>query len=139
MTATLTRMRPFLLLTDIGFLLYWSVSLLVLVGINVVPKEYLFNDYENPIVQAWNWSFFPIDILLSVCGLLGLRLYAAGHGAGFPLLTFSLALTFCAGLMAIAYWTLRLEFDPLWWIPNLLLMAWPCIFLPKLWREYLQG
>ena len=58
MTPTLNRMRPFLLLTDIGFLLYWSVSVLVLAGVNLVPKEYLFNDYENPIVQAWNWSFF---------------------------------------------------------------------------------
>jgi hypothetical protein len=28
-----------------------------------------------------------------------------------------------------------LEFDPSWWVANLFLAIWPCVFLPKLSRE----
>ena len=37
----------------------------------------------------------------------------------------SVVLTFCAGLMAVAFWTLRGDFDLGWWIPNLYLVVWP--------------
>ncbi|MGE7941822.1 DUF5360 family protein [Lysinibacillus xylanilyticus] len=44
----------------------------------------------------------------------------------------SLALTFCSGLQAIAFWTIKLDFDFMWWIPNLFLLLYPLYFIPKL-------
>ncbi|MCP3998008.1 MAG: YvaD family protein [bacterium] len=61
------RMKPLLLITDIGFITYWCVSLLLLAGVDAVPVKWLFKDYEDPIVYAWNWSFFPLDMVLSIC------------------------------------------------------------------------
>lgn len=43
----------------------------------------------------------------------------------------SLILTFCSGLQALAFWTLRLDFDISWWIPNF----YPCFFFKSVWRE----
>ncbi len=134
MPDVMKRLRPWILVTDLGFIAYWSVSLLLLVGINVVPGEWLFKDYDDPIVYAWNWSFFPLDMVLSGCGLLALRLHARGHPGWKPLAGFSLALTFCAGFMAISFWAIRLDFDPSWWGANLFLAIWPCFFLRKLAR-----
>jgi hypothetical protein len=48
------------------------------------------------------------------------------------LAAFSLALTFCAGFMAICFWAIRLDFDPSWWGAYLFLTIWPLFFLPKL-------
>ena len=73
MNDVMKRMRPFVLATDVSFILYWSVSLLILLGLEVVPQSWLFKDYDNPIIYAWNWSFFPLDMVLSVCGLLAIR------------------------------------------------------------------
>ncbi len=129
------RMRPFLLVTDVGFVAYWAVSLLVLVGLDVVPKSWLFKDYDDPIVFAWNWSFFPLDMVLSGCGLWAVRRHARGDEGWRPLAAFSLALTFCAGFMAISFWVIRCDFDPSWWAANLFLAIWPLFFLPKLWRS----
>ena len=47
----------------------------------------------------------------------------------------SLILTFCSGLQALAFWTIRLDFDISWWIPNLYLLVYPCFFLKSVWRE----
>ncbi len=128
------RMKPLFLLTDISFVAYWLVSLLVLVGVDVVPASWLFKDYDDPIVYAWNWSFFPLDMVLSACGLLAVRRQARGDPSWQPLAAFSLALTFCAGFMAISFWVIRQDFDPSWWAANLFLMIWPCFFLPRLAR-----
>ena len=128
------RMKPLLLLTDVGFIVYWAVSLLLLLGLEVVPGEWLFKDYHDPVVYAWNWSFFPLDMVLSVCGLLAVRRHARGDPSWRPLAAFSLALTFCAGFMAISFWAIRLDFDPAWWSANLFLAIWPCFFLPRLGR-----
>jgi hypothetical protein len=132
-------MKPFVLATDVGFLLYWAVSLLLLLvslllllGLEVVPQSWLFKDYDDPIVYAWNWSFFPLDMVLSICGLLALRRYSRGDPSWRGLATFSLALTFCAGFMAISFWAIRLDFDPSWWAANLFLTIWPLFFLPTL-------
>jgi len=43
--------------------------------------------------------------------------------------------TLCAGLMAIAFWWLRRDFDPAWWLPNLYLVAWPAWCLCSLLSE----
>lgn len=119
-------LRALLLLTDIGFLVYWAASLM-----HLLPAAYLFKDYDNPILFAWNWSFFPLDMLASGLGLLSLT--RARRGMPWrSVATMALTLTFCAGLLAVAFWTLRHDFNPLWWAPNLFLIVWPLVFLPQL-------
>ena len=44
MDDVMRGMKPLLLVTDIGFLVYWSVSLLILLGIELVPASWLFKD-----------------------------------------------------------------------------------------------
>ena len=69
----------------------------------------------------------------SVSGLLAVA--AARRGAPFRgIAIVSLALTSCAGLMAVGYWAVALDFDPAWWAPNLFLLVWPWLFLPGLAR-----
>ena len=138
MTDPMPRMRPFLLITDVGFVIYWSVSLLVMLGFDVVPKAWLFNDYDDPIVYAWNWSFFPLDMVLSASGLAAVRRHAWGDASWRPLAAFSLALTFCAGFMAVSFWAIRQDFDPSWWAVNLFLAIWPLFFLRHLGRLWQQ-
>lgn len=137
-SPTMKAMKPFLLATDIGFILYWSVTLLMAIGAISLPPEWLFKDYANPIIYAWNWSFFPLDMVLSVCGLMSVRAHNQGHTYWVPLAAFSLALTFCAGFMAISFWVFRGDFDVTWWGVNLALMIWPLFFLPRLARDILQ-
>jgi hypothetical protein len=47
-------LKGLFLFTDIGFILYWVITALAL-----IPKEYLYQDYTNELLVAWNWSFFP--------------------------------------------------------------------------------
>lgn len=119
-----------LLLTDIGFLVYWTLT-----SIGVLPDAWLFKDYDNPIVHAWNWSFAPLDVLASVLGLSGLWLERRGDARWRGLATASVALTFCAGLMALAFWTLRSDYDLWWWLPNAYLMSWPIFAFYGLLRQ----
>src|SRR5262245_9041975 len=109
-----------LLLTDIGFLLYWLAS-----ALSLFPAEWLYKDHSNPILMAWNWSFAPVDLAASASGLLALWLARAGRINWSQWALISLSLTFCAGLMAIAFWSLRSDFELAWWLPNLYLVAWP--------------
>ncbi|MEU1994923.1 DUF5360 family protein [Nocardia gamkensis] len=44
---------------------------------------------------------------------------------GRTLMTISLTLTSVAGLQALAFWTLRGDFNPVWWAPNLFLLLFP--------------
>lgn len=132
MTDPMKSMKPFILVTDIGFLVYWTISLPLILGYDLVPTDWLFKDYHNPIIYAWNWSFFPLDMVLSLCGLLAVRRHSRDDASWVPLAAFSLALTFCAGFMAICFWLIRLDFDVSWWSANLFLTIWPLFFLPKL-------
>ena len=125
-------LKTALLLTDLGFITYWSLTTLVAFGLLSVPPEYLFSDYHNPLVVAWNWSFAPLDIILSLAGLNAVRLQRAGDASWKGWAIFSLALTFCAGLMAISFWAIRGDFDITWWVINLALMIWPWAYLPTL-------
>jgi len=50
---------------DIGFIVYWS-----LIIFRIFPPELLFEGYEKPEVQAWNWSFLPLIGLLDSSWLL---------------------------------------------------------------------
>lgn len=120
-------LRVLMLLTDLGFLAYWVVTLA-----HLIPAQYLFKDYDNPILMAWNWSFLPLDLLISATGLRALWLFRRGVDAWRPLAIISLTLTSCSGLQAISFWVLRSDFDPVWWIPNLFLLVYPWYFLWKL-------
>ena len=124
--------RKLMFLTDIGMLLYWSLTILLALKILSIPGDWLFKDYDNPRVMAWNWSFFPIDILLSLTGLKALQLEKQNNDTWRIWAVVSLSLTVCAGLMAISYWVLVKDFDLAWWLPNLFLMLWPIPFILKL-------
>jgi hypothetical protein len=112
-------------------LAYWIVAALVEAGTIAVPKAWMYPSFEDPMIVAWNWSFFPLDVLFAVSGLLAL--YGPWPRARSRLLLASLVLMFCAGLMAISFWAIRGEFDPTWWGANLWLMALP-ILVSFRWR-----
>lgn len=115
-----------LALTEIGMIFYWLLATAVVLGFINVPPEYMYSDHKNPLIVAWNWSFFPIDILFAVSGLLG-RFGNFRDNSKKLLSVFSLALMFCAGLMAISFWTISGDFDLFWWAINLwllLLSSW---------------
>lgn len=120
-------LKPLMLFTDIGFVIYWLITLA-----HVIPAELLFNDYNNPILVHWNWSFLPLDLFISATGIASLILLKRHHPAARQLIIISLTLTFVSGLQAIAFWTIAGDFDPSWWLPNLFLLLYPLIFLPKL-------
>lgn len=117
-------LRVFFLITDIGFILYWVITL-----IGVIPASYLFKDYHNPILSAWNWSFLPLDLMISATGLWSLRLMSKDETRWKNLALISLALTFCSGLMAISFWAIRRDFDIFWWLPNLYLLLYPIYYI----------
>ena len=123
-------LKPFLLFTDIGFIVYWLIT-----ALHLIPAQYLFNDYTNPILVAWNWSFLPLDLLISATGLCSLYLAQRGDRRWRDLALISLVLTFCSGLMALVFWALRADYDPSWWVPNLYLLLYPLAFLPSMLRE----
>ncbi|MFO1524466.1 MAG: DUF5360 family protein [Turneriella sp.] len=117
-------LRIFFLITDIGFILYWVITL-----IGVIPASYLFKDYLNPILSAWNWSFLPLDLMISFSGLWSLRLMSKADARWKNVALISLALTFASGLMALSFWTIRHDFDISWWLPNLYLMLYPVYYI----------
>lgn len=124
-----SSLRLLILLTDCGLVAYWLVTILSVLGLIDLPPDLLFSDYDNPIVVAWNWSFFPLDIVLSVVGLVGVRLAAQNDPRWWHWTIISLSLTVCAGLMAVSFWAIRGDFDPVWWGFNLYLILWPLPFL----------
>ncbi len=134
-----TAIKPWLLFTDIAMLTYWGVTAAKALGLVEIPGEWLYSDYENPLMVAWNWSFFPLDLVFSVTGLGAAWLFSRGHPGWRILLPISLVLTWCAGVMAVSFWAIRADFDPLWWAANLFLVAWPLGFLPRLWRTSLDA
>ncbi|MDA9009475.1 YvaD family protein [Alphaproteobacteria bacterium] len=87
-----------------------------------VPPEYMYSDYQNPFIVAWNWSFLPLDVLFAVLGLAA-RFFVQSRSRELILSTLSLALMFCAGLMAVSFWIIQGSFDPFWWGINIWLMA----------------
>ncbi|MCX7749323.1 MAG: YvaD family protein [Clostridia bacterium] len=117
-------LKIFFMITDLGFILYWAISIL-----EILPESYLFKDYYNPIVMAWNWSFFPLDMLISLTGLMSLYLYKRNHPLWSKLAGLSLVFTFCSGFMAISFWIFKWEFDLVFWILNIYLMIYPLFFL----------
>lgn len=122
-----------LLITDLGFILYWASA-----ALNLFPPEWLYKDGDDPILVAWNWSFAPVDLTASVLGLASLALARRRQRqtvASWSLVAMlSVALTFCAGLMAVSFWALRGDFDPAWWLPNPYLVIWPSIAVAQVFR-----
>lgn len=127
----LKRLKVFFLLTDISFIAYWIITLL-----HIIPESFLFKDYTSPMLSSWNWSFLPLDLCISFTGLLSLYFYGKKNLCWKKLSLISLVLTFCSGLQAISFWTLRMDFDLLWWIPNLYLLVYPIFFITKLFNEF---
>lgn len=124
-----------LLVTDLLFLTYWSMSVLQLVGVADVPSEMMYADHLEPRVVAWNWSFLPLDVTFSLTGLAAVFASRRGSASWRTLAIVSLTLTATAGGMAVSYWTLLAEFDPAWFLPNLAILLWPFVFLLDLVRQ----
>lgn len=120
-------MKLLMLATDIGFITYWIITFF-----HLIPPDQLFRDYTNPILVHWNWSFLPLDILISATGLTSVWLYRKKQAAWQSLTIISLTLTSVSGLQAIAFWLFAQDFDLGWWLPNLFLLVYPLFFLPKL-------
>lgn len=129
-TSPSRLLRINLLITDLGFVAYWSAAALAL-----FPPEWLYANHDDPMMVSWNWSFAPMDLMASFLGLTALVLARRGNRAWSPYALVSSALTFCAGMMAIAFWTLQRDFNPAWWLPNLYLMLWPILTLRSLTRS----
>ncbi|MEU4597343.1 DUF5360 family protein [Nocardia sp. NPDC023988] len=114
--------KSLLLITDTLLLLYW-----VAVAVEAIPEESAFRDYSEPMMQAWNWSFLPLDLAAVLFGFAGVYLMRVGHRHGTLVLTIGLTLTFCAGFMALSFWAFYGDFNPGWWISNAVLMVVPVI------------
>ena len=108
------------LFVDISFIIYWF-----LIWVDIVPEEYMFKNYRNPILQDWNWSFLPLDLLVSAFGCLAFFFWRNGNGLWRLSMIISMSFMFCAGLQAISFWWIRSDFDPIWWLMNLFLMLIP--------------
>ena len=127
-----TPLKLAITVTDVAFLLYWTVAALSELNLVQIPRELMYADYDHPRVVAWNWSFLPIDLVFSVVGLAAVNASRLGNPIWRPLAIISLTLTVAAGAMAVSYWAILGEFDPAWFIPNLALVVWPLLFLPRL-------
>lgn len=120
-------LRYFFLATDTGFIIYWFVTLF-----HAIPDKYLFKDYENPMLIAWNWSFLPLDLLISITGFISLYFFSKKKKVWASFALISLVLTLCSGLQAIAFWILRHDFDWSWWLMNFYLLIYPCFFFKSI-------
>ncbi|MDX2236480.1 MAG: DUF5360 family protein [Hyphomonadaceae bacterium] len=127
-----TPLRLALTVTDLLFLAYWIAAALHAAGVLPIPADMLYADADDTRVIAWNWSFFPLDMAFSLTGLAAIRCARRGDPMWKPLALISVTLTMVAGGMAVSYWTLLGEFDPMWFLPNLALLVWPMAFLPRL-------
>ena len=122
----MNSLKIFFWFTALGFIIYWSIT-----ALHLIPAQYLFQDYTNPILTAWNWSFLPLDLMVSASGFAALWAFKQKLELWRLFALISLVLTFSSGLNAIAFWLIRGDFDPSWWIPNLYLMIYPLFFLQR--------
>lgn len=125
-------LRWLITVTDVLFILYWSLAAISALDFLHIDPALMYADYDNHRVIAWNWSFFPLDVVFSIAGLAAVRAHKQGKPVWRPLALISLILTMTAGGMAVSYWTILGEFDPGWFLPNLLLLIWPMFFLRRL-------
>ncbi|GAA4023697.1 YvaD family protein [Allokutzneria multivorans] len=118
-----------MLATDVGFLAYWLAT-----AVQLIPP------YPERVLVDWNWSFLVLDVFASVLGLMALWCLRTGAPGAEQLTLLSLALTHAAGLNALVFWSLRCEFDVMWWAPNLWLTIFPvvaalAVLRPRLTRD----
>lgn len=125
-------LRTFLRITDLAMLGYWAVSAAAALRLIAVPPDAMYSGYGTPLVDAWNWSFAPLDIAFAMSGLWSVRLLDRGDQSWRGWAIVSLTLTICAGGMAISFWSLQGSFDLGWWLPNLVLLLAPLAWLPRL-------
>lgn len=140
-TPGFTAVKVAMLVTDVGFLVYWSAALL-----GLIPAEYAYKDYDDPVMSDWNYSFLPLDVAASATGLASLHLCRRARRDGRPhriawrpLMLVSLTLTSTAGLQAVVFWALRGDWSPTWWIPNLALLLFPVPAIARLLRQEAPG
>ena len=119
-------LRVLFLLVDLGFVLYWLVT-----ALHVIPSTWAFKDYDDPILSSWNWSFLPLDLLVSSTGLASVAFARRRDPRWRGLALLSLAFTSASGLQAIAFWALRRDFDLAWWAPNLFLLLYPVAYVAQ--------
>lgn len=117
------------LVVDLGFVAYWGIT-----GLHLLPPAWLYPDAHDADLVTWNWSFLPLDLLVSATGLSALSLRARGDRRWPVLAAVSLAWMFASGLQAVAFWAIRGDFDPVWWAANLALMAFPLAAAPAVAR-----
>lgn len=108
-------------ITEVAMLLYWVLAGALALGLISIDPSLMYSDYQNPLVVAWNWSFFPIDVAFAIIGLTARFGAVAGH-LRFKLEITAAVLMLCAGLMAISYWTITGDFDLTWWSMNIWLI-----------------
>ncbi len=119
-------LRVIFLLVDIGFIVYWLITVM-----KIIPSEYLYSDYNNPIMIDWNWSFLPLDLCISFTGLTAVFLSKKNSEKWKKWALVSLVLTFTSGLQAISFWAIRLDFDITWWLFNGFLLVYPLFYIPR--------
>ncbi|MEU5873568.1 DUF5360 family protein [Glycomyces sp. NPDC047369] len=115
------RIKTTMFWTDLGFLGYWVATALGFLSVG-----------GGRLMHDWNWSFIGLDIAAISTGLLSVHLSRRGAPSATALMVISLTLTSAAGLMAVNFYMLRGDFDPMWWIPNLWLLAFPMVALALL-------
>ncbi len=112
--------------TDIGFIGYWAATFC-----RLLPPEYIYSGYLNPIVVAWNWSFLPLDILIFATGFVSMYLFTRQWGVWRLLAFLALILTTCSGSRALSFWSIRHESNWQWWGVNAYLFLYPLFLLPR--------
>lgn len=123
-----------MLAVDLATLAYWLVAALAAAAVVRLPPELMYAGYGERFTDAWNWSFMPLDICFALMGMAAVwRARRGQRWRGYAIA--SLALMACAGGMALSFWLLIGFFDWNWWGPNLVLLALPLLFLPRLMRE----
>lgn len=125
------HINKFFLVTDFGFIVYWLAT-----ALHLIPLEYAYSDYTNPIIVSWNWSFFPLDMLVSLTGLWSLFQKKREREQWRFWALCSLIMTFASGFVAISFWIFSHDFNLTWWIPNLYLVLYPIFFIRKLFSVF---
>ena len=115
-------MQLLLNMTEAAMLAYWLIAALACLNVISVSPHYMYDGYGQPLIDAWNWSFMPVDVLFALCGLSASHLAMPEEWRG-RLYDVALTLMFCAGLMALSFWFIRGEFAPVWWAMNLWLVG----------------
>ncbi|GHE94061.1 hypothetical protein GCM10017786_28680 [Amycolatopsis deserti] len=105
--------KVFLVITDLGLVVYWTLTACGIISVG-----------EGEWLKAWNWSFFPLDLLAIIAGLTW-SLLPKQHKWATPTYATALAFTHAAGLMAISFFVLYATWDASWWLVNLWLVLMP--------------